>query len=118
MLGPSLAVTARLVCKVSSFFQVDHWFVPRLDRADSLAEATETRIVGWCNAHDLVRAAILTNTRAVANAHGDRFSDLDVIVLRDIKPLSQHRGWLSDFGEVLAAWRDPDALNRDPPRTC
>ena len=79
----------------------------------------EARIVSWCKAHDLVRAAILTSTRAVANAPVDKFSDLDVIVvLADISPLSENRRWLSDFGEVLAAWRDPGALKRDPPRTC
>jgi aminoglycoside 6-adenylyltransferase len=32
--------------------------------------------------------------------------------------LSERRCWLTDFGDVLAAWRDPDALKRDPPRTC
>jgi aminoglycoside 6-adenylyltransferase len=82
-------------------------------------EATEARIVGWCEAYDLVRAAILTSTRAVTTGRIDKFSDVDVIlVLTDIAPLSEHRRWLTDFGEVLAAWRDPDALQRDPPRTC
>ena len=82
-------------------------------------EAAEARIVEWCQAHDLVRAAILTSTRAVAGGSTDKFSDLDVIlVVADIAPLSERRCWLTDFGEVLAAWRDPDALRLDPPRTC
>ena len=80
---------------------------------------TESRIVHWCNASDLVRAAILTSTYAVASAAVDKFSDLDVIlVLTDIRPLCDERRWLSDFGDVLAAWRDPDALTLHPPRTC
>lgn len=64
-------------------------------------------------------AAILTSTRAVATASIDKFSDVDVILaLTEIGPLSDHRLWLTDFGEVLAAWRDTDALQSDPPRTC
>jgi Streptomycin adenylyltransferase len=83
-------------------------------------EAIEARVVNWCNAHDLVRAAILTSTRAVATASiDDKFSDVDVILaLTEIGPLSVRRHWLTDFGEVLAAWRDTDALRCDPPRTC
>jgi aminoglycoside 6-adenylyltransferase len=82
-------------------------------------EAIEARIVNWCNAHDLVRVAILTSTRAVATASVDKFSDIDVILaLTEIGPLSDRRHWLTDFGEVLAAWRDPEALWCDPPRTC
>jgi aminoglycoside 6-adenylyltransferase len=82
-------------------------------------ETTEAHIVRWCEAHDFVRAAIVTSTRAVANAPIDKFSDLDVIfMLTDIAPLVEDRGWLSDFGDVLAAWHDQDALKRDPPRTC
>jgi aminoglycoside 6-adenylyltransferase len=82
-------------------------------------DATEARVVRWCRAQDLVRAAILTSTRAIVNAARDRFSDVDVIlVLKDIAPLSEHREWLSDFGDVLAAWRDRAALKQDPSRTC
>ena len=82
-------------------------------------QAIEARVANWCNAHDLVRAAILTSTRAVATASIDQFSDVDVILaLTEIGPLSDHRLWLTDFGEVLVAWRDTDALQSDPPRTC
>ena len=81
-------------------------------------EQPEVRVVRWCGAHDLVRAAILTSTQAIGSGR-DKFSDLDIIlVLRDIRPLSEHREWLSDFGDVLAAWRDTTALKHDPPRTC
>jgi aminoglycoside 6-adenylyltransferase len=82
-------------------------------------EAIEAHIVNWCNRHDLVRAAILTSTRAVATTFLDEFSDVDVIfALTEIGPLSDYRHWLTEFGDVLAAWRDPDALRCDPPRTC
>jgi aminoglycoside 6-adenylyltransferase len=89
------------------------------DSTGQHASTTESRIVQWCSARDLVRAAILTSTRAMSGAAVDRFSDTDVIlVLTDIQPLCDDRRWLSDFGDVLAAWRDPDALTLDPPRTC
>ena len=82
-------------------------------------QTLETRVVEWCEAQPLVRAAILTSTRAIATAAIDTFSDLDVILVLDrIDPLCDDRRWLSDFGEVLAAWRDSSALERDPPRTC
>jgi aminoglycoside 6-adenylyltransferase len=82
-------------------------------------DAMEARIVDWCTSRDLVRAAMLTSTRAAASGPIDKFSDIDVIlVLTKIGPLSEYRHWLDDFGEVLAAWRDGDALRRDPPRTC
>jgi streptomycin adenylyltransferase len=52
-------------------------------------EAIEARIVNWCNTRDLVRAAILTSTRAVATASIDKFSDVDVILaLTDLCPIT------------------------------
>jgi aminoglycoside 6-adenylyltransferase len=90
------------------------------DRSIEWTPSPESHIVQWCDGRDLVRAVILTSTRAaVANARVDKFSDLDVIlVMSDIRPLCEDRQWLSDFGDVLAAWRDRDALQLDPPRTC
>jgi aminoglycoside 6-adenylyltransferase len=68
----------------------------------------EARIAAWSKEHDFVRAAILTSTRAMPRAVLDNFSDIDVILaVTDITPLFQDRGWLSDFGEVLVAYRDP-----------
>jgi aminoglycoside 6-adenylyltransferase len=68
----------------------------------------EARIAAWSRDHDFVRAAILTSTRAVPGAVLDAFSDIDVILaVTDITLLSDDRGWLSDFGEVLVVYRDP-----------
>jgi aminoglycoside 6-adenylyltransferase len=66
------------------------------------------RLVQWGEAHDTVRAMLLTSTRVVPNAALDIFSDYDVIlILTDIHPFAEDRGWLEDFGHVLTLYRDP-----------
>lgn len=70
-------------------------------------------IVDWANAHDLVRAVLLTSTRAIPGAFVDDLSDYDVIlVLQDIRPLFTDHSWLDDFGQVLIAYWDP--VHPDP----
>jgi len=62
----------------------------------------------WGESHPLVRAMLLTSTRAVPGAAVDILSDYDVIlVVLDVQPFFQHRAWLDDFGNVLALYRDP-----------
>src|SRR5262245_7395436 len=66
------------------------------------------RIVQWAEREPLVRAVLLTSSRAIPHAHTDAFSDYDVIlVLRDIQPFFADRIWLETFGPVLALYRDP-----------
>ena len=62
----------------------------------------------WADAQPLVRAVILTSTRAVPDAVVDVFSDYDIILaLADILPFHASRAWLEAFGTVLALYQDP-----------
>ena len=65
-------------------------------------------IVQWANQQQLVRAAILTSSRAIPHAPLDLFSDYDVIlILQSITPFYVDRSWLDVFGPVLVVYRDP-----------
>jgi aminoglycoside 6-adenylyltransferase len=71
---------------------------------------TETiqQLITWGNQQPLVRAMLLTSTRAVPGGTGDRLSDYDVIlVLSDVLPFHEDRAWLEAFGRVLVMFRDP-----------
>lgn len=71
------------------------------------------QIVAWGEREPLVRAIVLTSSRAVPHAHTDAFSDYDVILaLTDIQPFFSDRTWLESFGSVLALYRDPLSLER------
>jgi aminoglycoside 6-adenylyltransferase len=71
------------------------------------------RVCQWADGQDLVRAAILTSSRAIPHAQTDAFSDYDVIlVLTDIEPFYSSRNWLETFGSVLALYRDPLITDR------
>ncbi|MBN1400544.1 MAG: aminoglycoside 6-adenylyltransferase [Anaerolineae bacterium] len=74
------------------------------------------RLIRWGEGQPLVRAMLLTSSRAVPGASVDLFSDYDVILaLSDIQPFYADRGWLGAFGTVLALYRDPlDAYASDP----
>lgn len=66
------------------------------------------QLVRWGEEQPLVRAMLLTSTRAVPDAWVDIFSDYDVILaLSDVQPFFAARSWLAAFGEVLALYRDP-----------
>ncbi len=66
------------------------------------------RLRQWAEEEPLVRAAILTSSRAIPHAQTDPFSDYDVILaLSDIQPFYENRTWLETFGSVLAVYRDP-----------
>lgn len=66
------------------------------------------RLIQWADKQPLVRAMVLTSTRAVPNAPADLFSDYDIILaLLDVRPFHEDRGWLEAFGPVLALYRDP-----------
>jgi aminoglycoside 6-adenylyltransferase len=71
------------------------------------------RLVNWGEQEILVRAMLLTSSRAIPHAHTDAFSDYDVILaLRSIQPFYVDRTWLETFGSVLALYRDPIILDR------
>lgn len=66
------------------------------------------RLTRWAEQQPLVRAMVLTSSRAIPNSSSDIFSDYDVIlVVRDILPFHESRAWLDAFGSVLALYRDP-----------
>jgi len=71
------------------------------------------KLVRWGEAEPLLRAAILTSSRAIRHAHTDRFSDYDVIlILTNIDSFFADRSWLDAFGSVLALYRDPLIVER------
>ncbi len=66
------------------------------------------RLIRWGQAQPLVRAMILTSTRAIPNGEWDALSDYDIIlVLQDVRPFFESRDWLAAFGRVLVMYRDP-----------
>jgi aminoglycoside 6-adenylyltransferase len=65
-------------------------------------------LIQWAESQPLVRATLLTSSRAVPNAPIDVFSDYDVIlVVREVHPFYEDRSWLEAFGSVLVLYRDP-----------
>lgn len=65
-------------------------------------------MIRWADQQDLVRAVVLTSSRAIPNAPVDLFSDYDVVLaLRTIEPFHVDRSWLEVFGPALAVYRDP-----------
>ena len=72
------------------------------------------KLTAWGEAQALVRAMVLTSSRAIPdNPAVDAFSDYDVILaLRDVRPFYDSREWLATFGTILAMYRDP-MLERD-----
>ena len=61
-----------------------------------------SRLVAWAERHDLVRALLLTSTRASADARVDVLSDFDVILyVADTGPFRARETWLPDLGTVL-----------------
>lgn len=73
-------------------------------RTDDVVE----NLIRWADQQDLVRAVVLTSSRAIPNAPVDLFSDYDVILsLRSIEPFHADRRWLEVFGPILAVYRDP-----------
>ncbi len=67
------------------------------------------KIIAWGMGQALVRAMVLTSSRAIPNnPYTDQFSDYDVILaLRNVQPFHDSRDWLAAFGTVLAMYRDP-----------
>ena len=65
-------------------------------------------LIRWAEEQKSVRAMLLTSTRAVPGLPVDELSDYDVVlVVQDIHPFHEDRGWLRDFGDVLVVYVDP-----------
>ncbi len=76
-------------------------------------EETIERLIQWAEHQPLVRAMLLTSSRAIPQAPSDVFSDYDVILaVGDVQPFYKERSWLEAFGPVLVLYRDPLILDR------
>ena len=80
-------------------------------RPDKFTESDDRvvdQLIRWAESQNLIRAVILTSSRAIPHGSVDLFSDYDVIlVMRSIYPFYADRTWLEVFGPVLAMYRDP-----------
>ena len=75
-------------------------------------EETIERLIQWAEHQPLVRAMLLTSSRAIPQAPSDVFSDYDVILaVGDVQPFYKDRTWLEAFGPVLVLYRDPLILD-------
>ncbi len=73
---------------------------------------TIERLIQWAEQQPLVRAMLLTSSRAIPHVSSDVFSDYDVILaVRDVHPFYADRTWLEAFGRVLVLYRDPLILD-------
>ena len=71
-------------------------------------DPTLDRLIRWGESQPLVRAMLLTSTRAVPGAEPDSFSDYDLILgLVDVRSFFESHEWLAAFGTVLVMYRDP-----------
>lgn len=77
-------------------------------RKSNHVNAVIEQLTRWADSQQLIRAVVLTSSRAIPDAPLDLFSDYDVILaLRSIQPFYEDRTWLEAFGPVLALYRDP-----------
>jgi aminoglycoside 6-adenylyltransferase len=70
---------------------------------------TQTQILelfnGWARGNELVRAAVLTSSRANPKCGTDLLSDYDIeFFVTDLEPFRQSDAWLTHFGGVMARW--------------
>jgi len=70
-------------------------------------------LIQWATVRSLIRAVLLTSTRAIPDAPIDALSDYDVIlIVQDLYPFVANRAWLEDFGDTLIVYWDP--IQPDP----
>jgi aminoglycoside 6-adenylyltransferase len=59
----------------------------------------------WSRGNDLVRAAVLTGSRADSAREPDFLSDYDIeLYVADLDPFRKDDGWLRPFGTIMARW--------------
>lgn len=59
----------------------------------------------WARRNDVVRAAVLTSTRANAERKTDFLSDYDIkVYVADIEPFRKDDLWLAHFGRIMVRW--------------
>ena len=60
---------------------------------------------GWARGNDLVRAAILTSTRASPERETDFLSDYDIeLYVDDVEPFRNDDLWSTHFGHIMVRW--------------
>ncbi len=68
-----------------------------------------TRLVQWAEQQPLVRAMLLTSSRANPAAPVDTLSDYDIIlVVSEMTPFSEDENWRHAFGTILVEFRGSD----------
>jgi aminoglycoside 6-adenylyltransferase len=73
------------------------------------------RLVSWAEAHDEVRALVLTSSRARDDGTADALSDYDVVVaVRDAAAFAADERWADPYGDPLCGWRDTTELEGRP----
>jgi hypothetical protein len=69
------------------------------------------RLVAWGEAQPLVRAMILTSSRARPDGAVDVLSDYDLILaVTDADGFAQDRAWEAGYGEPMVRWGDQNEV--------
>ncbi len=59
----------------------------------------------WASANDLVRAAVLTGSRAVPDGQIDFLSDYDIeLFVWEIASFQENDDWIEEFGPIMVRW--------------
>jgi aminoglycoside 6-adenylyltransferase len=70
------------------------------------------RLVAWGTAHPLIRALILTSSRARPGGPVDLLSDYDLILaVSDIQTFAFDDAWIFDYGRPMTRWGDQSELH-------
>ena len=68
-------------------------------------EEVLTQLSDWARGNDVVRAAILTSSRANPERETDFLSDYDIVLyVAGLEPFRRDDEWLSAFGPIMVRW--------------
>jgi len=66
---------------------------------------TLTHFIDWANKNPLIRAGILTSSRAIEDSEIDFLSDYDIeLYVSDLNPFKKNDEWLNPFGLIMVRW--------------
>jgi hypothetical protein len=90
--------------------KVENWRIPKMPNPHPQTDPL-TRLVAWGSAEPLVRAMILTSSRARPDGPVDDLSDYDVVLaVSDAEGFVRDDGWQSAYGEPMVRWGDQAEL--------
>src|SRR5579859_5396082 len=70
------------------------------------------RLVAWGTTHPLIRAMILTSSRARPDGLVDLLSDYDLILaVSDVKPFAFDDAWLAGYDRPMVRWGDQSEMH-------